>query len=86
MIFGDSKMTSRELQNDLRRAPNELRKLPSTLSTRRSPAQPESRSKPDPPRLCIEIDAAGGQVGTHLSHQPPAPSFSFSLPLSLDIH
>ena len=50
------------------------------------PAQPKSRSKPDPPRLCIEIDPPGGHGKTHLSPQPPAPSFSFSLPLSLDIH
>ena len=76
MTFGDSEITSRELQNDLRRAQNELRKLSRTPpSTRRSPAQPKSRSKPNPPRLCIEIDAASGQVKIHLSPQPPAPSF-----------
>ena len=46
---------------------------------------PKSLSKPDPLRLCIEFDPPGGHLGAHRAPQPPAPSFSFRLPLSLDI-
>ena len=37
------------------------------------------------PRQAPPNGAPRGQVWTHRSRQPPAPSFNFSLPLSLDI-
>ena len=62
MTFGDSKMTSRELQNDLRRLQNELQKSPESPSG--TQWRPAEQPKPKIANRLRGNTISGTQQGT----------------------